>query len=268
MPNALPAHQPAQAMDDESMCADVVPVRASKKLPPRLHGGSPVGSGLTAARKGRIFAVVNRATTSRVVRSILAGACALLALAFAAPAARAQTSAALGSACQTSSQCNSMYCVEGICCDSPCSASCQSCLSALTGSTNGTCRPVTSGRIDPRGLCGSPVCSGTTLSGGACNGSNGCQTASVSCAPFACNAQGNGCNTTCYSDSDCALGVSCQGSTCGSADGGGLGASGVSFDGPRAWSCAVGGRGREGAAIVLAAAIALCLQRRRRARRA
>jgi hypothetical protein len=212
---------------------------------------------------GRIFGIVNSVATAR---SALVGACALLVLAFAAPAARAQA-AALGSACQTSSECSSRNCVEGVCCDSLCSASCQSCLSALTGATNGSCRPVTSGRIDPRGLCGSPVCSGTTLSGGVCNGSGACQTGSVSCAPYACNAQANGCNTTCYSDSDCALGTSCQGSVCGSGEGG-IGASGISFDGPRAWSCAVGGRGGVGAGVVLAAAVALCLQRRRRATRA
>ena len=214
-----------------------------------------------------IFPVMNAARASRAVRSGLAGVCALIAVAFATPAARAQGSRALGSACQVASDCTSRYCVSGMCCDSACTASCQSCFSALTGSTNGFCQPVKSGQADPQGLCGTPICSGTTLTGGVCNVNGGCQTGSVSCAPFACNGQGTGCNMMCSSASECAPGASCEGVTCVLPEGG-VGAP-TSFDGPSVWKCAIGGRSGGGCGLAFAAALVACLAcRRRESRRA
>lgn len=191
--------------------------------------------------------------TSGAGRWSLAAVCALLAAMLAAPAARAQSSSGLGQACQVSADCGSRNCISGMCCETACMSSCQSCFSSLTGVADGLCRPVKSGQPDPQGLCGTPVCNGTMLTGGLCNGSYGCQTASVSCAPYACSPQGNGCNATCSSDSDCTPGATCEGVTCTSPEGG-LGASGTSFDGPSAWNCATGGRMGDGGEMFLAAA--------------
>jgi hypothetical protein len=214
-------------------------------------------------RGGANIYFMNAGRGSRALRFGLTGACALVALAFAAPAARAQGSRALGAACQVSTDCGSMNCVSGMCCNTPCTSSCQSCLSALTGFTDGVCRPVTAGHPDPQGMCGAPVCSGVTVTGGACNGLGGCQTAALSCAPFACNAQGSGCNAICSSDSDCASGATCNGATCTMPEGG-VGA-GTNFNGPRAWSCTVGAPASGGGALALAAAIVACVRRRQRA---
>jgi MYXO-CTERM domain-containing protein len=200
--------------------------------------------------------------TSGTVRFSLAAVCALLAIAFAAPAARAQGSRGLGSVCQVSTDCTSMYCVAGICCDSSCLSSCQSCLASLTGLSNGVCRPVKSGQADPQGLCGTPICNGSTLTGGLCNGNGACQTGSMSCAPYTCNDQNTGCNVMCADNSDCSGGATCQGVTCATPDAGT--AVGGNFDGPSAWNCAMGGGAGGRGGLVLAAALVACLAIRRR----
>jgi hypothetical protein len=141
-----------------------------------------------------------------------------------------------GAACVDSTECTTGFCVDGICCDSPCDGPCSSCAGA--GST-GVCRPVPEGVRDPRGLCrddGPATCGHT----GACNGTGGCaryptgticvaatcrgavlQSAGrcdgagaclmgsdLTCAPFACR---NGtCNSVCHSDEDCAAGQACD----------------------------------------------------------
>ncbi len=68
-------------------------------------------------------------------------------------------------ACQTSNQCASGYCVDGVCCNSPCTGQCEACDVA---SAVGTCSPVPANE-GPRGT--RPACgSDGTVCGGVCNG--------------------------------------------------------------------------------------------------
>jgi hypothetical protein len=61
--------------------------------------------------------------------------------------------------------------------------------------------------------CGAATCTNDTyVSGSACDGSGTCvPAAGVSCAPYACNASGTACNSTCNVNSDCAMGSFCAG---------------------------------------------------------
>ena len=53
-----------------------------------------------------------------------------------------------GSPCANANECTSNHCVDGVCCDTSCNTACESCLSADTGGTDGTCANVSAG-IDP-----------------------------------------------------------------------------------------------------------------------
>ena len=68
-----------------------------------------------------------------------------------------------GAACQSTQECASGQCVDGVCCNAACGASCQAC---DVGGHVGTCWPVTSST--PRG--GRPGCGGTGACAGYCNG--------------------------------------------------------------------------------------------------
>lgn len=110
-----------------------------------------------------------------------------------------------GDPCEASNQCSgTLQCVDGVCCTTSCTGSCQAC--NVPGS-EGTCSPVPNG-TDPAGECGGVDCSsyfdgwvGDTCyekaaapaSAVACNGSGACQTSAD-----VCNTQGRGAaRTTC-----------------------------------------------------------------------
>jgi hypothetical protein len=156
-----------------------------------------------------------------------------------------------GQACTTGDQCQSTFCVDGVCCDSACGGRCRSC--ALP-SARGTCTPVPANAPDPRaaaGQQGNDVCvdEGPASCGtdGRCDGSGGCQRyrngtvcragrcdtgsnsetpaavcddgqcrtpAARSCAPYR-GCSGARCISQCGSDSQCASGNVCSGGSCG-----------------------------------------------------
>jgi hypothetical protein len=87
-----------------------------------------------------------------------------------------------GSPCADPSECLSLQCVEGVCCDTACNLPCDSC--ALAG-TEGACTTVPAG--DP----GEPTC-----------------------APHLCGAAGE-CGETCTTNADCATPFQCTKGTCG-----------------------------------------------------
>ena len=63
-----------------------------------------------------------------------------------------------GSACISGSECSSGSCVDGVCCDAPCTGICLQC---STPGSNGSCRPIPAGQ-DPHDECpGNAVCNGT-----------------------------------------------------------------------------------------------------------
>jgi hypothetical protein len=140
----------------------------------------------------------------------------------------------LGKTCADGSECLSKFCAQGVCCNSACNGSCQSC--ALQTSL-GTCSNVPSGAADPQGTCqnkgpascdtdgfcdgkgacrlyaggtqcAKPSCptGGSTLTPArTCDGVGNCAAAAtIPCAPFLCNGSTNAaCNAACLSDADC-----------------------------------------------------------------
>jgi hypothetical protein len=150
-----------------------------------------------------------------------------------------------GIPCHDAAQCQSGFCVDGVCCNAPCTEQCMAC--DLTASL-GTCAQVTAG--NPHG--GRGTCAGAgTLCGGQCtaasatacsfpsaetvcrsatctNGPNSAaQTSSASCdgagscgagVTAACGiymcAAGGVCATACAGDFDCEGGYSCQSGAC------------------------------------------------------
>jgi MYXO-CTERM domain-containing protein len=115
--------------------------------------------------------------------------------------------AANGTACTADSDCESTFCVDGVCCDTECgggvATDCQSCLGAMTGGADGTCgtvaatanytcRPST-GPCDPAGVCdgSSPSCPAAAAPDGGCASSS-----SSGASPGSVNlAGGCGCRT-------------------------------------------------------------------------
>jgi len=108
-----------------------------------------------------------------------------------------------GQACSAWFQCDSSYCIDGVCCESACSGTCEACNAAKTGASDGTCAPLT-GLTDPdaecaEGLCLTGLCDGRGFCGayeagtdpddqcpegpcmtGTCDGAGGC---GVTCVP-------------------------------------------------------------------------------------
>ena len=154
----------------------------------------------------------------------------------------------LGDPCGTNNDaCASKVCVDGVCCESSCTGTCQSC--ALSGS-KGTCKPIPdtqdpdkecqgadpvhcAGTCNGLGACNLSVkngvscapdqCSGITLTRSACS-SGACVPVSAPCPSyFACEPATNKCKTSCTKAtqaSDCAPsyfctdGVCCQTASC------------------------------------------------------
>jgi hypothetical protein len=159
---------------------------------------------------------------------------------------------AKGVPCGATKECGSgLSCADGYCCDAPCADSCHQC---NLPKYEGTCTPVpvgakpdkhtgcaaaamsacgNDGTCDGAGHCREwakgTTCSTTscdTATGqlhgvGTCNGTGTCtEPTAISCAPFACKADGSGCRTACTVATDCASGTPCVGGSCGKIDNG------------------------------------------------
>jgi hypothetical protein len=57
-----------------------------------------------------------------------------------------------GQPCAASSECSSLQCVDGVCCDEACAGVCEACVATKTGGTDGVCAPVTA-NTDPDNEC-------------------------------------------------------------------------------------------------------------------
>ena len=190
-----------------------------------------------------------------------------------------------GAPCSLAAQCQSGYCVDGVCCTSACSAACHSC--ALPAAP-GTCTPASAG-TDPRSDCGDGgACDFTCAAGGTCAsragtactpggcGSDGAsQFPAASCveglaacpidvepcaAGYRCDADAGACRAECRSLADCAAGYACNPSgRCV------LPPEVASGDAPSCSLAALPGGAASGASALLAgAALGGALRRRRR----
>lgn len=151
--------------------------------------------------------------------------------------------AGAGDPCTTQSQCPSnTTCIDGVCCNAPCSGRCMACTEAKTGLTDGECGAITTG-TDPDAECAAQVqdtcgttgfceagacqlwnsstvcnpgsvCVGSQLTQYRCSGSGSCLGGSPQDCPngFACS--GSACRTTCAGNGDCAGAYYCDAPTC------------------------------------------------------
>ncbi len=143
-----------------------------------------------------------------------------------------------GQNCGGNGECISNYCVDGVCCDTDCSGTCEAC--NLTG-TGGTCTPIPAG-TDPAGecvgtdtacagacdgqgacawpgnttQCGSPVCAAGTTQNHQyfCDSHGSCQDTVKACDPFVCDPTASSCKTSCVGDGDCIAGDYCKTTQC------------------------------------------------------
>jgi hypothetical protein len=152
-----------------------------------------------------------------------------------------------GDACTGGNQCLSGSCPDGdgVCCNTPCNATCQACLFAKTGQPNGTCALVTGGQ-DPDGECsdqgpcgangtgctgtstachlyaggvpcGSQTCVGNTVTTNySCNGAGSCVPGQGQpcLGSYTCSDDGQNCRTTCSDPSHCIANTHCDGGSC------------------------------------------------------
>jgi hypothetical protein len=144
------------------------------------------------------------------------------------------------SSCRSDADCKSptaSHCVDGVCCDGPCTNTCASC--TLPGSP-GVCSLVTAG-TDPRGQCGRigscvstcdgrgacvPAFAGTQCAPSKCTGPSAgegpglcsadlttCETdvaTPFDCSPYACSPSFGACLLQCATSGDCAPGFDCD----------------------------------------------------------
>ncbi|MFI5298144.1 MAG: FG-GAP repeat protein, partial [Polyangiales bacterium] len=122
---------------------------------------------------------------------------------------------ATGASCATPSACASGFCVDGVCCNTACTATCMACATAYTGQPNGTCFDTLNG-LAPHADCPGSSCASGTLSNNVCNGSGLCRANTAQCAPYICGGT-VACSTTCnpaHGNADCASGAYCSGTSC------------------------------------------------------
>ena len=164
-----------------------------------------------------------------------------------APNSTCGTTCGPGKKCDVGADCTAGFCVDGVCCNSPCTGMCMACSAAKKGQgSDGTCGLVVPG-TDPDGDCPGSVESSCGNEGGCnavgqctlwppgtpcaaaacesatvlkrsedCNGSGGCAPpvpATQDCTPYLCSAAA--CTTSCVNDLDCAPTAYCTpSSTC------------------------------------------------------
>jgi hypothetical protein len=155
---------------------------------------------------------------------------------------------ALGTSCAAATDCASGFCQQGVCCATSCTGTCQSCALASPGTcanvpagqdplaqctdagsascgTDGSCDGAGKCRRYASGtMCAAATCTGSTPTPArTCDGAGTCQAVTTgNCAPFACNAAGTGCATSCTSNAGCAAPSTCNTTTmsCGLASNG------------------------------------------------
>jgi hypothetical protein len=175
------------------------------------------------------------------------GKAALGKLGFPSTGAELFSTLQIGQPCQSSGQCpqvdplnpGSRYCVDGVCCDSPCNGLCRACSGKKTGGTDGTCKLIAAGLDpdgecpqDPAGSCGrTGVCDGQgacaltpdgTICASSCESDlvtlgvcdkAQCTLSSAPCGLFLCDKDAGVCRTSCAVSGHCASSAFCDLST-------------------------------------------------------
>lgn len=138
-----------------------------------------------------------------------------------------------GTSCTLGKECQSGYCVDGVCCGESCSGQCEACNVAPNqgtcvgvigapvgarpecagdgGDCSGSCDGVnrTACVLPPAGeSCGTASCSNGSLDFGECDGKGACVQNTEECSPYACDV--SSCRTDCSSDDHCGQGFSCD----------------------------------------------------------
>jgi hypothetical protein len=159
--------------------------------------------------------------------------------------------------CTCDRECQSGFCMEGVCCTSACTANCMAC---NLPSSLGDCAPVPAGarpadsdsclastpatcgldgtcdgkggcRKYVRGIeCKAGTCDGDSLTGiRTCDGEGNCSgSKSQQCPPYTCDPSTSKCSSKCSSDTQCSSGHQCVGTSCGKST------NGAECDGPDA----------------------------------
>ncbi len=153
-----------------------------------------------------------------------------------------------GGGCGAANECTTGYCVDGVCCGTACTGTCQACKDTLkaSGTDNGTCGDAASG-TDPHDncaddtsttcqkngfcdgagqcsvyaagtQCGAPACSSDIPTTAECDGAGQCKIKNgTSCFPAACSAGacvgGDG-GAGCTTDPDCSGSAYCDAGSC------------------------------------------------------
>ncbi|MFI5297638.1 MAG: hypothetical protein ACHREM_06020 [Polyangiales bacterium] len=120
-----------------------------------------------------------------------------------------------GDACASAYDCLSNNCVEGVCCDTACAGTCQSCVASRKASgATGTCGFVANGGAHS-------ACTGTTCTGagsvarvGSGAGACGNPQPVASCGLYSCNPAATACDTKCAVDGDCIATAYCASGAC------------------------------------------------------
>ncbi|AKT37389.1 hypothetical protein [Chondromyces crocatus] len=149
-----------------------------------------------------------------------------------------------GEPCGTASQCQSGFCVDGVCCETACNATCQACSATAKGAgEDGTCGNAAAGQ-DPHNDCENEdqttcgrdgTCNGDGAcrlfqAGTSCGATAGCDSGeqtfpdqcdgdgqcviggTLLCGSYTCDSTGMSCLTTCTAIEDCAAGNYCNSS--------------------------------------------------------
>lgn len=195
---------------------------------------------------------------------------------------------ALASPCTSHAECDSGYCVDGVCCDSLCDGQCEACrgdglCAPILGTPRGSRQP-----CDGEGFC-KAACDGTNrlacvfpgestfcapgscafgneIPEAHCDGAGSCSSpAARPCTGFACD--GTRCATSCTPMAGCASGYFCEGGACIRADAGTPPDSGTKADAGTATEphgCGCSAPGDPSGALFLVLALGACFTGRRR----
>ena len=146
--------------------------------------------------------------------------------------------------CSCDAECQTGFCVDGICCTSACTETCKACnlasslgvcafipaggkpsdplvcpaTKAATCRLDGTCDGKGACRLYVEGTeCKPGTCDGDSVTGiVACDGNGNCsETSSLPCPPFTCDPATNRCAFTCTTNAQCAVGQQCVAGSCG-----------------------------------------------------